>query len=71
MGSARGGHLRRLTSVVLSSEERVEKTEQKLRQILLMCRIVVPQRPEFGWHLGHLDYRAREFFAYAVSNCRR
>ncbi|MEO8925469.1 MAG: ISKra4 family transposase [Caldimonas sp.] len=46
----------------------VEKAEQKLSQILLMCRIVVPQCPEFGRRLGHLDYRAREFFAYTMSN---
>ena len=46
----------------------VEKAEQKLRQTLLLCRIVVPESPEFGARLEQIDYRVREFFAYAMSN---
>ena len=46
----------------------LEKAEHKLRQILLTCRIVVPTSPEFGSRLEQLDYRVREFFAYAMSN---
>ena len=46
----------------------VDKAEQKLNQILLTCRILVPQSPDFGARLEQLDYRAREFFGYAMSN---
>jgi hypothetical protein len=46
----------------------LEKAEQKLRQILVICRIVVPESPDFGPRLETLDFRARRFFAYAMSN---
>lgn len=46
----------------------LDKADQKLRQILVICRIVVPQTAEFGTRLERLDYRTREFIAYALSN---
>jgi len=45
-----------------------EKAEQRMRQILMLCRIVVPESKKFEERLQHLDYRLREFFAYLESN---
>ncbi|WP_160172580.1 hypothetical protein [Caballeronia sordidicola] len=39
-----------------------------MRQIPLLCRIVVPQTPRFGRSLEQLDYRLGELFAYLESN---
>jgi hypothetical protein len=45
-----------------------EKAEQRMRQILMLCRIVVPGTPKFKESLQQLDFRLREFFAYLESN---
>ena len=39
-----------------------------MRQISLLCRIVVPQTPRFPRSLEQLDYRFGELFAYLESN---
>ena len=39
-----------------------------MRQILMLCRIVVSETEKFKERLEHLDYRLREFFAYLESN---
>jgi hypothetical protein len=44
------------------------KAEQRVRQISLLCRIVVPQTPRFARSLEQLDYRLSELFAYLESN---
>src|SRR5260370_34922473 len=44
------------------------KAEQRMRQISLLCRIVVPQTPRFTRSLEQLDYRLGELFAYLESN---
>jgi hypothetical protein len=44
------------------------KAEQRMRQISLLCRIVVPQTPRFARSLEQLDYRLGELFAYLESN---
>lgn len=46
----------------------LQKAEDKLRQVLLMCRIVVPETPGFQQRLADLDYRMRDFFEYALGN---
>ncbi len=46
----------------------VQKAESRMREILLICRIVVPETPRFGESLAHLDYRTRELVAYVESN---
>lgn len=46
----------------------VEKAEDRMRQVLLMCRIVVAETPKFGERLAQLDYRLREFFDYLQNN---
>src|SRR6202521_1214068 len=45
-----------------------KKAEQRMRQILMLCRIVVPEAPKFKASLQQLDFRLREFFAYLESN---
>lgn len=37
-------------------------------QISLLCRIVVPQTPQFARSLEQLDYRLGELLAYLESN---
>ena len=44
------------------------KAEQRMRQISLLCRIVVPQTLRFARSLEQLDYRLGELFAYLESN---
>jgi len=44
------------------------KAEQRMRQILLLCRIVVAQTARFARSLERLDYRLGELFAYLESN---
>ena len=44
------------------------KAEQRMRQISLLCRIVMPQTPRFARNLEQLDYRLGELFAYLESN---
>jgi hypothetical protein len=39
-----------------------------MREILLTCRIVVPETPKFCESLAQLDYRTRELVAYVESN---
>jgi len=39
-----------------------------MRQISLLCRIVVPQTPRFARSLEQLDYRLGKLFAYLESN---
>jgi hypothetical protein len=39
-----------------------------LRQILLMCRIVVPETPGFEEVLGRIDYRIRDVLSYVLRN---
>jgi hypothetical protein len=45
-----------------------QKAEEKLRQILFFCRIIVPVTPKYKESLEQLDYRVRDFFAYLWSN---
>ena len=45
-----------------------EKAWDKLRRILTLCRIVVPETAAFRNRLRHLDYRVREFFDYLDNN---
>ena len=44
------------------------KAEQRMRQTLLLCRIVVAQSDRFTRSLEQLDYRVGELFAYLESN---
>jgi hypothetical protein len=44
------------------------KAEQRMRQTLLLCRIVVAQTARFARGLEQLDYRVGELFAYLESN---
>jgi hypothetical protein len=44
------------------------KAEQRMRQISLLCRIVVPQTPRFARSLEQLDYRLGKLFAYLEDN---
>ena len=44
------------------------KAKQRMRQILLLCRIVVAQSARFTRSLEQLDYRVGELFAYLDSN---
>jgi hypothetical protein len=44
------------------------KAEQRIRQILLLCRIVVAQTARFARSLEQLDYRLGELFACLESN---
>ncbi|MFM0077621.1 ISKra4 family transposase [Paraburkholderia sediminicola] len=44
------------------------KAEQRMRQISLLCRIVVPQTQRFARSLEQLAYRLDELFAYLESN---
>ncbi len=46
----------------------IQKAESRLRQILLICRIVVPEAPKFSVSLSQLDFRTRELFAYVEAN---
>ena len=39
-----------------------------MREILLICRIVVPETPKFCESLAQLHYRTRELVAYVESN---
>ena len=39
-----------------------------MRQVLMLCRIVVAETPKFGDSLKQLDYRLREFFEYLQNN---
>lgn len=45
-----------------------EKAEQRMRQILTLCRIVIPETAQFKESLEQLDYRLREFFTYLDNN---
>ena len=40
-----------------------------MREILLICRMVVPETTKFCESLAHLDYRTRELVAYV--ECKR
>jgi hypothetical protein len=44
------------------------KAEQRMRQILLLCRTVVAQTARFARSLEQLDYSVGELFAYLESN---
>ena len=44
------------------------KAGQRMRQILLLCRIVVAESARFARSLEQLDYRVGELFAYLESN---
>jgi hypothetical protein len=44
------------------------KLDKTLRQILLMCRIVVPETPGFEEVLGRIDYRIRDVLSYVLRN---
>jgi hypothetical protein len=44
------------------------KLDKKLRQILLMCRIVVPETAGFKESLERIDYRVRGVLSYVLSN---
>jgi hypothetical protein len=46
----------------------LEKAEDRMRQVLMLCRIVVPETPKFENSLKQLDYRLREFFDYLENN---
>ena len=39
-----------------------------MQEILLICRIVVPETPKFFEGLAHLDHHTRELVAYVESN---
>jgi hypothetical protein len=45
-----------------------QKAPERMRQILMLCRIVVRETPKFRQSLERLDHRVREFFAYLDSN---
>jgi len=45
-----------------------ERAEAKMRQSLLLCRVVVPETTEFKEKLDHLDYRLCELLAYVNTN---
>ncbi|SEF13533.1 hypothetical protein SAMN02787142_8085 [Burkholderia sp. WP9] len=42
------------------------KAEQRMRQISLLCRIIVPQTPRYARSLEQLDYRLGDLSAYRV-----
>jgi hypothetical protein len=44
------------------------KLDKTLRQILLMCRIVVPETPGFEEGLVRIDYRIRDVLSYVLRN---
>jgi hypothetical protein len=44
------------------------KLDKTLRQILLMCRIVVPETPGFKEALERIDYRIRDVLWYVLRN---
>jgi hypothetical protein len=44
------------------------KLDKKLRQILLMCRIAVPETPGFKECLERIDYRIRDVLSYVLRN---
>jgi hypothetical protein len=46
----------------------VAKVDNKLRKILLMCRIVVSETDSFKRGLEQIDYRVREFISYVLRN---
>jgi hypothetical protein len=46
----------------------LEKAEDRMRQVLMFCRIVVAETPKFENSLKQLDYRLREFFDYLQNN---
>jgi hypothetical protein len=46
----------------------IAKVDNKLRKILLMCRIVVSETDGFKRALEQIDYRVREFFSYVLRN---
>jgi hypothetical protein len=46
----------------------VQKADNRLREILLLCRIVVAETPNFCESLAQLDYRTRELVAHVESN---
>ncbi len=48
--------------------ENLEKAEDRMRQVLMFCRIVVAETPKFENSLNQLDYRLREFFDYLQNN---
>jgi len=43
----------------------------RMREILLICRIVVPETPKFGESLSQHDYCPRELVAYVDCNGER
>ena len=45
-----------------------EKAEDKIRQALLLCRIIVAETPAFEESMSHLDYRLRDLWAYIEGN---
>src|ERR1700688_3747576 len=51
------------------SRANVQKAESRMREILIICRIVVPETPRFGESLAQLDYRTRELVANV--ECKR
>src|SRR5260370_28232925 len=44
------------------------KAEHRMRQTLLLCRIVVAESARFARSLEQLDYRVGELFAYLESD---
>jgi hypothetical protein len=44
------------------------KLDKKLHQILLMCRIVVPETAGFKESLERIDYRVHDVLSYVLSN---
>jgi hypothetical protein len=46
----------------------VQKAESRMREILLICRIVVLETSRFGESLAQLDFRTRELVAYVECN---
>jgi hypothetical protein len=45
-----------------------EKAEDRIRQALLLCRIIVAETPAFEESMSHLDYRLRDLWAYIEGN---
>ncbi|KAF3995896.1 hypothetical protein HAV38_21530, partial [Glaciimonas immobilis] len=45
-----------------------EKAEDKIRQALVLCRIIVAETPAFEESLRHLDYRLRDLWMYIEGN---
>jgi hypothetical protein len=46
----------------------VQTAESRMREILLICRLVVPETPRLGESLAQLDCRTRELVAYVECN---